>query len=366
MRSWKIVNKPFESIYPGDREWNKDSAQLRFIPSTDIDNLVHPTWDLIFDHIGKSLNDGLLKNEWAKINGVTTGKQYLKLWLASVLQKPYEPTPYLFLYGSEDCGKSTLHEAISLLIINGVKRVDTALTSQGSFNAELANAVICITEETDLRKNKTALAKIRDWTTSKSISIHKKGLDPYDIINTCHFIQTSNRDDACPVFPGDSRITVIYVEDIPRDKIISKRELIKQLEKESPDILRTLLSLEIPVYNDRLNLPVIETEAKAKAQESNKTLLELFCEEQCYIVPGSLIKFSEFYDRFLEWLPPEEVHNYSRIRVGRELPKCFAYGRNPQEASKHYIANISWSEPTNGINKENIEVRDGKLLIYNK
>src|SRR5260221_1882233 len=105
---------------------------------------------MIFDHLGNGLNESLLNNEWAKINNIIKGSQYLKLWLASVLQKPEEHLPYLFLYGPEDSGKSTLQEAISLLISNGVQRADQALISQGSFNAEIEFAVVCAVEETDL------------------------------------------------------------------------------------------------------------------------------------------------------------------------------------------------------------------------
>jgi len=363
MRSWKIVNKPFQPEYPGDRCWNKNAAQFRFIPSSDIDNLNHPTWNLIFEHLGRNLDEALLRNEWAKTNSVTKGSDYIKLWVASALQKPEEPTPYLFLHGPEDCGKSSLHEALNLLIINGVKRVDNALTSQGSFNGELENSVFCVTEETDLQKSKTALNKIRDWCTGKTITIHKKGLDPFDMLNTCHFIQCSNSPNACPIFPGDTRVTVIEVDKLNKDKLIAKRDLFKQLEKEAPDILAELLSMEIPICEERLNIPVIESEAKSKVQDSNKTMIELFCDEMCFIVPGEMIKLSEFYDRFIEWLPPDEIHNYSRIRVSREIPNKFVYGRSPTFNNQAYIGNISWVAPSNGKNNPECVVKEGKIMV---
>lgn len=363
MKSWKIVNLPFQNEYPGDRRWNKNAAQLQFIPSSDLDNLNFPSWNILFNHLGKSLDEALLKNDWAAVNGITKGSDYIKLWISSVLQKPEEPTPYLFLCGNENCGKSTLHEALSLLIVNGVKRVDNALTSQGSFNGELENSVICVTEETDLKKNKAALNKIRDWVTSRTITIHKKGLDPFDTANTSHFIQCSNDSNALPIFPGDTRITVIHVSDIPKENQIAKRELFKSLEKEAPDILAELLSIDIPICDERLNIPVIETEAKAKAQDSNKSDLEMFTDECCHYVPGSTIKFSDFYNRFLEFLSPDQVPFWSKIRVGREIPSKFVYGRSPAHANQQFVGNISWVAPENGQHNPECVVKGGKLLV---
>ena len=42
-KCWKIVNRPFQSEYPGDRTWNRNAAQYRFIPTRDSENLKYPT-----------------------------------------------------------------------------------------------------------------------------------------------------------------------------------------------------------------------------------------------------------------------------------------------------------------------------------
>jgi Family of unknown function (DUF5906) len=363
LRSWKLVNKPFQSTYPGDREWNKNSAQYKVIPSSDLDNLIHPTWDILFNHLGEGLNEALLLHPWAKSNNIINGAEYLRLWVASILKYPMEPLPYLFYFGPEDCGKSSFHESLNLLISNGIQRADNSLTSQGSFNAEIEHAVVCVIEETDLKKNKTALAKIRDFVNSRTITIHRKGETPYDSINVSHWLQCSNNPDACPVFPGDSRITVINVKSIPKDKLIPKRDLFRQLEKESSDFLAYLLNLEIPQCEDRLNIPVITTEAKLKAQDDNKTSLELFCDECCYFVPGAVIPFKDFYNRFLEYLSPDEVALWSKIRVSRELPNKFVTGKSTLYSNQNYVGNISWEPPTNGKDKLECTVKDGKIFI---
>jgi hypothetical protein len=53
-----------------------------------------------------------------------------------------------------------------------------------------------------------AYNKIKDWVTSKMISIRKMRTDSYSQPNTTHWVQCANHREACPIFPGDTRITM--------------------------------------------------------------------------------------------------------------------------------------------------------------
>lgn len=363
-KCWTLVNQPFQPEYVGDRKWNRDSAQLRFVPSENKDSLSYPNWINILNHCGQGLNEAVKQNPWAKANGILTGGDYLKCWIASLFQAPTEPLPYLFLYGSQDCGKSILHEAISLLISKGVNRADNALINQSGFNAEIEYAILCVIEETDLARNKMAYNRIKDWVTSRQLPIHRKGQTPYTIINTTHWLQCSNSRDFCPVFPGDARITVINVADLDPLKKIPKRELLQLLEKEAPDFLAAIMGLEIPNSNDRLNVPVITTQDKVLAEESNRSFLEIFLDEFCHRVPGKMIKYGEFYSRFKEWMDPNHIHHWSQIRVGKELPRHIPKGRWTGD-SQWYLGNISW-EPLEPGEPEQPEFKlSGQMLVIN-
>src|SRR5690606_36784519 len=108
-RPWVLVIKPFQPEYPGDREWNRDAPRFKVQPSTS-DNLHYPTWQSMLNHIGKSLDEHVRRTTWAQRNGITTGADYLKCWIASMIQYPQEPLPYLFIYGAKQAtGKSTFH-----------------------------------------------------------------------------------------------------------------------------------------------------------------------------------------------------------------------------------------------------------------
>lgn len=341
-KPWAIVNRPFQPEYIGNRQWNRDSAQLRFIPNSNIDNLIYPNWMSVLNHIGKCLDETLKINPWAKSNGVTKGADYLKCWLASLIQFPSEPLPYLFLYGNQNSGKSILHEALHILIDNGIHRADQALISQSGFNAEIEHAVLCVVEETDLRLNKFAYNRIKDWVTSRQLPIHRKGETPYTITNTTHWLQCNNERAACPLFPGDARITMLNVVDLDPLEMIPKRQLLQLLEKEAPDFLAALVNLELPPSNDRLNVPVIETPDKIQAAEANRSFLEQFIAEKCHFASGEMITIKEFYDRFKEWCDPGYIDKWSKVRVGREMPTKFPKGRSSKDGQFNF-GNISWT-----------------------
>lgn len=358
---WRLVNRPFKDEYPRDRQWNRNAAQLRFKPSLNRDQLSYPSWMRVLKHIGAGLDDAVRANPWCRANGVQTGADWLKCWIASIFQEPNEPLPYIFLYGPQDSGKSILHEAISLLVTRGVVRADTALTSQSGFNGELENAVLCVVEETNLQKNAVAYNRIKDWVTGRQLPVHRKQRQPYSVQNTTHWLQAANSHLACPIFPGDTRITMILVDSLAPDQMIPKKQFLPMLEREAPDFTAELLALEIPQSNDRLNVPCIATDDKALAEQANRTFLEVFLEERCYYAPGHRVKFGELYARFQEWLDPQQATLWSSIRVGREIPPKFAKARLAVN-NEVWVGNISFEPvPPEQFGLRYV-VRDGKLM----
>lgn len=343
-RSWREVNRPFQSEYIGNRDWNRHGAQLKFLPNKDKDNLSYPTWNLVFDHLGKSLDEAIKDNAWARSNAILTGADYLKCWVASLFQEPFEPLPYLFFFGPQDCGKSVFHESLSTLFTRGYMQANAALSNNSTFNGELQNAVLCVIEEKDLSKAKEAYNKVKDWVTGKQINIHIKGKTPFQFPNTTHWIQTANEHTYCPTFTGDTRITVIRVNALDPLDLIPRAKLDVLLEKEAPDFLGAMFALELPEPISRLNIPVITTSEKINLENNNLSLIDQFVKECCYAVPGKMILFVDVYNKFIDWLPSENRHEWSRIKFGREFPSIFPKGQH--HMNKTYIGNISFDPIT--------------------
>jgi len=364
LKCWRIVNVPFAPEYPGDRRWNRSSAQLAFSPSMEVPVSFYeacPTWFKMMAHLGESLNDVLKTNEWAIQNHIYTGLDYLICWVSSLFQAPLEPLPYLFLWGPQCSGKTMFHEALATLITNGYMRADTAVVNKSGFNAELESAVLCIIEEINLKKSNEAANRIKDWVTARSILIHRKNQTPYIAANVSHWIQASNEFDACPVFFGDTRVTVMHVDALMPTELISRKLMIDKLKEEAPNFLAYVLSYQIPQSNDRLNVPVILTSDKQAIQNANKSSLESFISENCFPVEGALTKLSDFYNHFVEWMGPTLEH-WSKIRVSRELPPNFPKGRLPKDGH-FYIGNISLEKE---VEKASKWMLAGEFLIQNK
>lgn len=339
MRPWTIVSEPFSPEYLGGRRWNRNSIQFRVTPCTDLDNLAYPHWQMIFDHIGSDLDDTIKNTTWCQNNNILTGADYLLLWVASVFKEPTQPLPYLFLWGKQNTGKSILHESLSLLVTGGIEEADKALTNPSGFNGELRNAIVCVIEEVNLQDSGAAYDRMKAWVTNPMIQIHSKNQTPYSIPNTTHWIQTANNHRYCPIFHDDTRITMIHVPTLKNP--IPKRDFMAKLEKEASDFLAALLDTEIPPSNDRLNVPVIQTEAKAETQRYNQSSLYTFIDEKCHYVPGEMLEFSQFYDRFIEWVDVDEVSFWTKKRVSMELPPTIPKGK-PHGSGYVHLGNLSW------------------------
>jgi hypothetical protein len=358
LEPWILANEPFKEEFLGGRLWNRDAPQLRYKPKED-EPYNCPTWYKILEQCGKGLDSAVKTDGWCQANGVSTGADYLKIWVASLFQAPKEQLPYLFLYSKEEkTGKSTFHEAIEMLMTRGYVRADVALISSAGFNGELEGAVLCVVEETNLQKAAAARNRIKDWVMSKTLMIHHKGRTPYQVRNTVHFVQTGNSIEECPIFSGDTRITMIHVPVLDMMDMIPRNQLHQQLKQEAPDFLADILQVEIPLSNDRLNVPIVESDIKKLTAESNRSSLEIFLDEVCYDAPGESILVANLFGRFQEWLDPMEVHEWSKIKMGRELPHKYPKGRI---GAPHYVGNLSFTEPEN-VDQPKLILYDGNLI----
>jgi hypothetical protein len=341
-KSWMLVNQPFCPEYPGGRMWNRDSAQFLYQPAEMKEGQVpcHPTWDRVMEHCGNELNEYLPDLPWCRDWGIVTGGDYLTAWVACMFQRPFGKLPYLFMYGPQNSGKSSFHEAIELLLTEGsVEKADRALTSDQGYNGELAGAILAVIDEVDIAKAGSGVYnKIKEWVTGLSISIHAKYKQVMTIPNCLHFVQMSNTRRSLPVLPGDTRITALNVQCLEEE--IPKDTLFELLRKEAPHFMRTLVDYEVPKATGRLMLPVVETQGKLDAADDNVNELEQFIAEKCFEIPGAAIKFSEFKQVFLSTLEVFQQSEWKERQIRAVVSEKLLYGTSAKHNQK-IIANMS-------------------------
>jgi hypothetical protein len=316
-RRWLRVCMPFQPEYPGNRQWNMKAARLLVTPSAQRD-VKHPTWDMILAHNGQSLTPALRELEWARQANILTGGDYLRTLFACIIRHPYDPTPYIFEWGPENSGKSILWEAFTLLI-SGIIKADRILSSQNEFNGELEGAVVCVVEERDISKTPGALSRIKDYVTSPMLSIRRMRTDAYLVPNTTHwfqFSQLTRGESACPIFPGDTRITSIYVPKL--EKEIAKPELLIMLKEEASQFMRTLLDMPLPPMIGRLRIPVVETEDKKRFMEES-TPISRFLREKCVISREFWCEKCVLREAYKTWCRENELDEIDAVQFGKEL-----------------------------------------------
>lgn len=336
---WTLVNKPFLPEYPGNREWNRNAAQIAFTPSSYVPETIPASWASVLSHCGSGLDEVVKIDPWCQKHNVMTGADYLLLWVTSMLRFPYAPLPYLFFYGEQNSGKSTFHIALKELFTKGYMRADYALSSTNDFNGELLNAVLCVIEEKDFKNSKATYNKMKDWVTSPDVVIHIKGATPYMVKNTTKWVHCANGPENCPIFSGDTRITMICVPKL--EKVVPPNEFMPKLIAEAPDFLAYLNHIEIPPSNDRLNIPVLTTNDKLYMAQVNRSPVEIFIEEHCHEIDGQAIRFSDFYERFLVTVPMEEQKRWSGATVSRQIPIKYPKGKLSNNMNSH-IGNLSF------------------------
>jgi hypothetical protein len=335
LNPWRLVVQPFQPEYPGGRQWNREAAQFRYQPSEG----EHPHWDMILQHCFGDLDNGVRNHPWCQKHNVKSGAEYGLLWVANLFRFPFKPLPYLFLYGGENCGKSTLHESLQFLMTKGITCANNSLTNQSNFNGELAGAILAYVAELDISKYPGALNKIKEWVVSPMLPIRQMRTDTYMMPNTLHFIQTANSADFCPIFPGDTRITMICVSPLG-DKEIGRDKFHEFLTAEAPHYLYTLLNIPLPEPEGRLRIPVIDTGNKARVQDNRRPLLEQFIAEHCHAIPGGKVRFKDLYENFIEWIGHEERTKWTKRRVLQELK--LPHGVHAENMK--WVGNISWDD----------------------
>ena len=349
---WTLTNIPFEKEYPdsGRRHWNYNSAQLAVAPAEEPGP--HPHWDRIYDHLGESLNEVAQSTEWCQRWGITSGADYLRFYMASLIQFPFEPLPYLFFYGPQNGGKSMFHESASVLFSDGsVLDAGPSLTNKNGFNFEIAKAVLGHIEEKDLSRGDETYSRMKDWTTSKRMTITKKGETPFWQRNILKMVQMSNNPLFLNVEGGDTRVTALAVAILLA--IIPRTLLEAKLLEEAPYFLRTLLTTHIPETHDRLRVPMLASSDKEDLESMNQTPWETFASNTLRECAGHQLKFSEFYAEYKADCIKHSVMNplsskaLLQLLRGRGDRYLVGIGKGKQA----YIANVIMGEenPSPGI-----------------
>ncbi len=177
---WRITNDPFEAEYNRPGCWNRFAAQFAY-PMADHDGS-HPHYDMVLEHVGQNLTPAVQLSEWCRKRGITSGREYLLTWCASLVQRPFQLLPMLF-YSDLNLVENQRSLTCSCHCSRAAHgKIDKVFQRGSTFDGELAGLIFGVIEEANLtgKHAQTAYNKIKDITTAKKISIERKHWDAYE------------------------------------------------------------------------------------------------------------------------------------------------------------------------------------------
>jgi hypothetical protein len=133
------------------------------------------------------------------------------------------------------------------------------------------------------------------------------------------------------------------------------------LTREAPHFMRTIFDVTLPKMQGRLRIPVIDTYNKAQAQATRVTSLDQFLTDMCHHVIGERVSFTEFCDRFFEWLPAGDRSDWSKQTIANQLPTHYPCGVGSE--NKRFVGNLAWEEKEVDTDARPWVIVNGRLRV---
>lgn len=139
--------------------------------------------------------------------------QYLRLWLADMVQNPTKrPCVALaFQSDAEGTGKGVFCVYVGGLFGLHYRQITESEHIIGHFNAALEGLLLCNADEACWAGSPKAGDKLRGLISEPTVNIERKGLDPVAVANYIRFIFTSNHRHIVPASTYDRRYYVLQV-----------------------------------------------------------------------------------------------------------------------------------------------------------
>jgi hypothetical protein len=162
--------------------------------------------------------------------GNNTHYEYLRKWMACVIQKPTLLATAIVLRGLQGTGKNLFVEFLGSLF--GIHFLTLTSLDQivGRFNNHLQNAYLLFANEAIWGGNKKEVGALKALITDKTIFIEAKGKDGYQIENNRHLVICSNEDWAAPVDLDDRRFFCLNVSPQYKGNTAYFKALVQQME----------------------------------------------------------------------------------------------------------------------------------------
>jgi hypothetical protein len=186
-------------------------------------------------------------------SGEKAHSNYVKKWLAHLIQKPSIIGTALVLKGRQGTGKGVFVEAIGKLFGPHYAHLSNLDRILGRFNSHLKNAILIHADEALWSGNRKEIGNLKALITESRLFIEGKGKDGYWIENFKHLIVSSNEDCPVPLDPDDRRFFVLNVSDGRKEDHAYFDALCKQLVNGGYEaLMHDLLHEDLSEFDPRI------------------------------------------------------------------------------------------------------------------
>ncbi|MBS0627817.1 MAG: hypothetical protein JSS09_06355, partial [Verrucomicrobia bacterium] len=255
--------------------------------------------------------------------------EYVRKWLANLIQKPWVVATSLILKGKQGTGKGTFVSAIGKLF--GVYYAPLASLDQilGRFNAHLKNIILVFADEAIWGGNRKEVGILKALITESKLFIEAKGRDGYWINNCKHLIASSNEDWVVYLEPDDRRFFILDVSDSHKEDIPYFKAIDDQLENGGYEALMyDLLHEDLTGFDPRI-MP--ENPAGFDMKMASTTSIDRFIyaslklgswDHENVVLLESLT-MEKLYEYYKNWCEREKQEVKQSSLVGKRLHVIF-------------------------------------------
>ena len=216
--------------------WLEDANKKKydtivFDPSITDDKINYNCWNG-FNH---SINDDINVNEdnslflklLKRITNDSVNYEYMKQWIAHIIQKPYLKTGIaIVLYSqTKGVGKNCLIDGIIKLLEGYTAKIESIEDITKNFNNHLVNKLLIYGDEI-CAKAKNVADKLKEVITRTRQNLEKKKIDAVEVSDFTNWIFSTNNYDAFYIEKDDRRMNMIHcIEEKFKDSIAYYKEI---------------------------------------------------------------------------------------------------------------------------------------------
>ncbi len=186
-----------------------------FLPGQEVPNDVYNLWrGFAYEALPGNCELYLSHLLHAVSSGSESVCNYLLNWMATAVQKPWEPGhTAIVLRGNQGTGKGTFAKNFAKLFGRHGKQITNKKHLTGAFNAHLRDCVVLFADEAIAANSREDESILKTLITEDTLMVEAKGVDAAIEKSYLHVIMASNAEWVVPAGADDRRFVVLDIQD---------------------------------------------------------------------------------------------------------------------------------------------------------